>query len=115
MSDSNSKRLLNDSKQHEERIAQALGGRRQPGSGNKLGRQGDVDHPDLYVEAKSTTKESLRLRAEWLVTAAGRAFMHRKKPVVALSFEALPESRRDWVVIPLSHFIELLERREPRP
>ncbi len=96
------------SRAHEERVAAALGGRRQPGSGNRAFAKGDVEHPLLDVECKATMKESLRVEGHWLATLLRRTQMGDKTPVLVIAMECLGREGRDWALVPLQYLADLL-------
>lgn len=102
------------SRDHEERVADMLGGRRQPGSGNRPFAKGDVEHSLLDVECKATMKESLRVEGHWLATLLGRTRMGDKTPVLAIAMECLGREGRDWALVPLQFLADMLAERGGR-
>lgn len=103
----------------ERRMAAALGGRRQPGSGSSAYAKGDVcaHAGDLtgpvgfLVECKQTVHASLAIQWAWLAKITGEALAQGKIP--ALDFEVLggPPAggvERQWVAVPHSAFVQLV-------
>jgi len=105
---------IESSRAQEEHVAQVLGGRRQPGSGNRAGYRGDVAHAVFYIECKETSKESIRLEGHWLATAAERAQGCDQVPLLAVRLDCLRPAWRDWALVPLQFLADLLAEREGR-
>ena len=68
-------------KQNEREIARLWGGARNPRAGatRRTGSRGDVNHPALYIEVKSTSR--VPFWTTWLKTSA-RAKSEGKQPLV---------------------------------
>ena len=112
-------------KQQEKKVAKAIGGRRQPGSGSDPRAKGDVRRDDdgfpMLVECKrSMGKKSIRLEAAWLTKITAEAFAGNRHPALAIQFdqEIMREVARahgrmiaeaDWIAVPLSSFRGMLE------
>ena len=71
-----------------------------------------MEHDDLYVECKCTSKESIRIEAHWLAMAAERALMGDQEPVLAVRLEALGGANRDWALVRLDMLAGLFALRE---
>jgi len=87
------------SRRQEQRVADALGGRRVPGSGSglsatgafgaigrKAGRKGDVEAGPLLVEAKATCRASISVKRAWIEKIAAEAVIVGKTHALALAF-----------------------------
>ncbi len=61
------------SRRHEERVAREVGGRRQPGSGNRSGFEGDIRTERWLIEHKYTTTASFRVTPALLAKIEGEA------------------------------------------
>lgn len=96
--------------QSEKKTAKRLGGTQTPASGALAGAKGDIELPKFLVEAKSTVKESLSLKREWLMKISGEALAKGKAPCVALTFttdNGTPKPRSKWILITEQMFREL--------
>lgn len=123
-------------KKHEQRIAAAVGGRRLPNSGGKarsngmsgkVGRvsnvsfrgekldpdktervtlDGDVASKRFHIEHKSTERDSIAVKKEWLDKVSDGAADHGTVPAMVLTFVSkrpgVPHS--DWALIPFDLF-----------
>jgi len=118
------KRKRKRSIRQEDRIAEEIGGRRVPGSGNKAsgmqvgggahgtrGSSGDVNSRDFKVEAKYTDKKSYRIDEKTVLKAFFEAETEGKDWLLQVDihgFDSVGPSRfaiLDWDV-----FVELLSR-----
>lgn len=120
----------NKSRQQEERVAEALGGFRQPASGalrsgspleyetggvrrGKSYGHGDVQLDDFLLDAKRTKMGAIAVAVEWLRKISHEAAMKGKIPGLSLEWERLPAHvERDWVMIPASALRGLLDRKK---
>lgn len=96
----------------EKKTAKRLGGRQTPASGAMAGAKGDIELPAFLVEAKSTIKESISLKREWLTKISGEALGKNKAPCVAITFtteNGLPKPRGKWILIREQDFKELTD------
>ena len=87
----------------EKRLAKRLGGRQTPGSGALEGAKGDVVLPDVLMEAKSTTNDSMSLKLDWLAKISGEASNQSKQPALSVTFvtgDGRPRKDGAWVMIP---------------
>lgn len=101
------------SKHHEKGSASRAGKRRVPGSGNQLGRPGDVVGDTDLGELKTTKKTDTRIQLSWLRKIAYEALTQGKDPYVEMRFESLqPPCPKEWVLIPADRYNELLEREQ---
>lgn len=103
-------------KRHEQRVAAAVGGSRQPGSGAFEGAKGDVrrDHIGfpLLVECKRTSgQKSLRVEAAWLDKISREASGQNKYPALSIEFDEaeVVAAEATWVAVPLTVFRAMLE------
>ena len=108
----------------EERIADAVGGSRVPGSGSSLYAKGDAKsggyefgRGDFLIEAKQTEHGSLSVKRERLEKITIEAEAEGKYPALAIEIKGLISKRknqaaraseRDWVAVPLSVFRRLI-------
>jgi hypothetical protein len=99
------------SRKHEDETAKRTGGRRVPGSGNQLGRPGDVTGTEDFQELKATKKTDTRIQLSWLRDAAYQAMTQGKHPIVNMRFVKLtPPCPQDWVLIPADVYNDLKKR-----
>lgn len=68
----------------EERTARDFGGRRQPGSGNKWNKKGDVSTPILLIENKYRGNNSLTLKALDLTKICDEATAEGRVPALVI-------------------------------
>lgn len=82
-----------------------LGARRQPGSGNYIGRKGDVDvrEPEsLLLESKETEGQSLQLQMSWLRKITREARGVRKVGGLVIGFTRVRGPTPSyWMCLPL--------------
>lgn len=98
------------SNEHESRIADRIGGKKQRGSGAVDGHKGDVRAPELLIEAKMTSKESISIKKEWIIKISKEAAAYAKIPALAIAFDEMPViADKDWIAIPMSFFKRLME------
>jgi Holliday junction resolvase len=111
-------------KKQERKVAKAVSGRRQPGSGAFEGHKGDVRRDDagfpLLVECKRTEKLSFRLEVSHLTKITNEALTGGRHPALAIQFDEQivrgvaghrgeDPASTDWVAVPLSTFQAMLE------
>lgn len=102
----------------EEHLAEVLGGRRTPGSGNQAAnpmdvRQSRYDSPVAFAaEGKSTLSQSISVTRSLLNKAVEQA--HGERPLIALRFYDDERLRRyeDWWLVREEDMLELIERSE---
>ena len=98
---------------HEKASAKRAGRRVVPGSGNQLGRPGDVIGDLDLSENKTTKKTDTRIQLKWLRKIAYEALTQGKQPIVEMRFEKLtPPCPKEWVLIPADFYQDLLERAQ---
>ena len=115
------------SNQHERRIAEELGGKREKRSGGAYWSDSDRSRTDggdiitdaFYLEHKRTDKKSLSVKREWLQKISQAALMKSRDPGVILTFEdtratgGLGSKRNeDWALIPMSVLQRLMRRED---
>lgn len=112
-------------KKQEKKVAELIGGKRQPASGAFGLFKGDVCRDDekfpLLVECKRTTNNrSFRLELSHLTKITNEALNTGKHPALAVQFDRLAvelagrarnesPASEDWIVVPLSTFKAMLE------
>jgi hypothetical protein len=109
------------SKKQEIRVAKELGGHRQAGSGSSrasenvmsegsFGKKGDIKQ-DFLVEAKRTDAKRLVIEGEWLTKIETEASLAGKKPALTIEIGGIATySEKDWVMVPLSIFKQLMKK-----
>jgi hypothetical protein len=96
------------SQDHERSSAKRAGKKRVPGSGNQLGRPGDVSGDNDLGELKTTKKTDTRIQLNWLRKIAYEALTQGKQPYVEMRFEKLePPCPKEWVLVPADYFNKL--------
>lgn len=110
-------------KAQERKVASAIGGRIQPGSGAFESHKGDALREGgkfpLLVECKRTTgNASLSVKAEWLGKITREALAKDRYPALSIEFDAevmaaeaqgRMAAETTWVALPLSTLRALLE------
>jgi len=96
----------------ERRIEKTTGGYRQPGSGSKPMKRGDVkagrlvempNETSFLIEAKTTKAKSHSVSELRLKKITGEATSLGKRPAYWITFEQMPHPyEKDWVLIPAS-------------
>ena len=87
----------------EKKLIQELGGRGRPASGALAGAKGDIDLGTILMEAKSTVKDSLSLKLDWLAKITAEARSEGKTAALAITFtrpdgNTVPNGA--WVLVP---------------
>ena len=78
-------RVKKVSKIQEKRIADLIGGKRQPLSGANELHQGDVKSDEYLVEAKMTGKKQISIKSDVLNKICDEAYGRSRKPLLAVS------------------------------
>lgn len=101
------------SKKHEKETAAKTKGRRVAGSGNQLGKPGDVMGAKDLQELKATDKvDETRIQLDWLRKISYEALTQGRYPVVNMRFTRLKEpAPQDWVLIPAHVYDRLKEEQ----
>ena len=89
---------------HEKRLAKAIGGTRNAGSGSFWSRKGDVRSDDLLVEHKYTGKKTYTLKALDLEKTVTHAILESRTPVFGLSL-----NDKNYVILTEDDYLELRE------
>ena len=106
------KRLIGTAgRRSEKKVAKRVGGRQTPASGAMSGAKGDVVLPAWLMECKSTVKDSIGIKHEWLSKIAKEALAKGKEPALTIAFtdaQGRPVANAgQWVCIPLKLWEEL--------
>jgi len=106
-----SRSVQKTSKLAEQRVAEKVGGVRQPASGAFWSRKGDIKQDrssvpvkDLLIEHKMTEKKSISLKGDWLEKIFNEALLDGRQPVVAI--ELLGQV---WYMTPEEDFLAMRE------
>jgi len=111
-SNKDKKVVIND---HEEDLAKRLKGRRQLNSGSTDLHKGDIKLEKFLLDAKKSGTNSLLLSSKDFVKITREADGERKKPGFVVTVAGLPMSvEKEWILIPLSVFGEMLESNMDR-
>jgi hypothetical protein len=104
------KKQRNKSMAQENRVAKAIGGRRQKASGALPGAKGDVRAVELLAECKRTDKKSISITIDYLQKITQEAGYYGKIPCVAIEIQSPPKFvNKDWILLPAGFVNELLE------
>lgn len=93
------RRLQKSSRAQEDDVAEAFGGKRQPGSGNQWHSKADVKTKSWLVECKVTESGSYSLKKADLQTLYIQAAMEGKTPMMEIRF--LGNQPVNVVIVPL--------------
>jgi len=96
--------------EREKQFATMLGGRAQPSSGGGKFHKGDVKLPDFLLDSKQTEANSILVTGAMLAKIAAEARQVSKDPGLILTLQTPGITAKDWAVIPLDVFRELLEK-----
>lgn len=97
-------------KVQEKRVAEDLGGRRQPGSGNQWHAKGDVKSPEFLIECKQTDKLSYRLERAVLDKIETEAILAGKQALLQVEFHT-PKGVDSYVVMSYDLFLQLAREK----
>ena len=107
----------NAGRHSERRVSLTLGANLTPASGAVQGFKSDMILPDYRIEAKSTQANSITIKLEYLVKITEESLNSNKVPALTVSFtDAVGKPKRfgDWVMIPISHYEEIVELYKER-
>jgi hypothetical protein len=93
---------LKESQKHEARLAKAVDGKRNAGSGAFWSRKGDVRSDDLLIEHKWTGKASFTVKATVLEKIVKEAILESRMPVLGISL-----NNENYVLLTEDDFLEL--------
>ena len=79
-------RTKRNSLKQEKKLARKLNAKLTPASGALSGTKGDMTKGYYLIESKSTRKDRITLKKEWLDKVRGQALKAGKFPVLALDF-----------------------------
>ncbi len=94
-----------ESKKHEDRLAKAIGGQRNAGSGAFWSRKGDVRSKDLLIEHKWTGKATVTIKATVLEKIVKEAILDSRTPVLGFSL-----NDENYVMLLEDDFLELRQK-----
>jgi len=98
---------------HERSSAARSGKRRVAGSGNQLGKPGDISGDEDLGELKTTRKTDTRIQLSWLRKIAYEALTQGKQPMIEFEFVRLTAPcPKKWVMVPADYFDDLQERAQ---
>lgn len=100
---------INHGNKSEKKLAKHLGGKQTPASG-AANSKGDINLGDIKIEAKSTIKNSLSIKLDWLCKISREAIREGQVPAVSIRYvteNAQPVKYGRWVMIPEDKFKEL--------
>lgn len=95
---------LKASQKQERRVAERLGGRTNPGSGNTWSRKNDVRTDDFSLELKVTGKKQFTLKASELEEGEKNAIVDGRRFAFGIEL-----CGRNWVVLSEDDFVEFLD------
>ena len=107
----NQHRIGKAGRKSEDRLIKQLGGKGRPASGAMPGAKGDIEIGAFLMEAKSTMRDSMTIKLDWLAKIGREARAEGKTPVLSVSFvdeHGRPRMDGEYVLIPLYKFQEAL-------
>lgn len=90
------------SRKHEDRLAKAVGGKRNAASGAFWSRKGDVRSDDLLIEHKWTGKKQVTVQAAVLEKIVKEAILDGRMPVLGFHLNG-----ENYVMLTEDDFLEL--------
>lgn len=96
--------------ERERAFAKELGGIAQPNSGGGNYHKGDVKLPDFLLDSKQTDANSILVTGSVLAKISAEARQAQKDPGLILTLVTPGLTAKDWAVIPLEVFKDLLEK-----
>ena len=98
---------------HEAEIADKLDGRRQPNSGSLEQHKGDIKLDNFLLDSKETEKSGLLITKKDLLKINREAFQEGKEPGLVLTiYDMASAVPKEWVMVPLEVFYELVKQNE---
>lgn len=98
-----SRRIGHSGRRSEKRVAKSLGKKLVPGSGASPGAKGDIRLDRMLLEAKATSKGSIRIQKAWLDKITREALATNRTPALVVSF-VTPAGEKlrggDWILVP---------------
>ena len=91
-----------ESRKHEERLADMIGGSRSAASGAFWSRKGDVRNDELLIEHKWTGKKQVTIKSDVLKKITKEAILDSRMPVLGLHLDG-----ENYVVMVEEDFFEL--------
>ena len=98
--------------EHEKDLAERIGGVAQPGSGAGLRHKGDVKTDDFLFDSKQAHANTIIVAGKDLGKIQHEATQASRIPGLLLKLNAPAETPDEWVCIPFSAFVELIEKEE---
>lgn len=104
-----SKRVKKASQRNERFIADSIGGRTQPGSGNQLGYKGDVRKRGQFrVEAKDSYSDQFILKLSTLHKISAECGIQEKPALIVTFVERHTHRTRErWAVVPFGQWEDM--------
>lgn len=96
--------------EREQEFAKGLGGVAQPSSGAGVQHKGDIKLDNFLLDSKFTEANSALVTASMLAKISAEARQIGKSPGLILTLQTPGITPKDWAVIPLEVFQELLEK-----
>lgn len=93
------------SRKHEDRLAKAIGGRRNAASGAFWSRKGDVRSAELLIEHKWTGKKQVTVKADVLEKITKEAILDGRMPVLGFHLNG-----KNYVLLDEDDFLEQHQR-----
>lgn len=106
-------RIGKSGRKSEKHTAKRLNGNLKPASGAMPSAKGDMELAAFLVEAKSTVKDSISLKKEWLDKISSEALSINKYPAVSITFtteDGKPRHRGAWMLISEDTFLQLTDK-----
>ena len=98
---------------HEQDLADRLGGRRQPASGALPQHKGDIKLDKFLLDSKETEHNSIIVSAEDLTKISREARGEGKHPGLVITIDRVPTTvYNEWVMLPLDVFAEVFEKED---
>jgi hypothetical protein len=97
---------------HEQDLAERLGGVAQPGSGAGLRHKGDVKLDDFLLDSKQSHGNTIIVAGKDLGKIQHEATQASRVPGLVLKLEVPSNTPNEWVCIPLKAFAELIEKED---
>lgn len=96
------------SQKNEKTIANKLGGITTPGSGAFTGHKGDIKLDKFLLELKETNNLSISILADHLMKIRKEAIESGKEGCMIYRFNSVKELPKDWILIPMELFKEII-------
>lgn len=100
------------SDRQEKQVAKRLGGRVHIASGALPMKKSDLSTSDFQIECKTTAAGSHSVKVDILAKVTLEASQRNRRPALSIRFEGEKDPNRDWILVRLCDFEELIAKEQ---